>query len=324
MSNLSKKVFPLCQHLDALVDELRGRVPGALDKFEEDAIHKARVATRRLKAALELLSTVLNEDHSRPFERLGKRLRRRLGPMRDIDVMLSHLDQIKPTSPLTPAAEWLRQRLIEAREHAREESIQKAPATDVLSGLGSWWALRQDVIDADPAVESLLVESLHTQLDQFIQRAGEIGPGSDPHELRIAGKALRYTLELAKAEGHILPAIVLRTFKRMQECLGTWHDYVVLAERAMQASIDEDLPLHHPAMQRLVLKLVDHAMRKSQRELDRFARLWADHGGKLATTIREEFAGKEVAIAPQMDPDPAGSAIPSAPEDASTNPPPAA
>ena len=184
--------------------------------------------------------------------------------------------------------------------------------------------MRQDVIDADPAVESLLVESLHTQLDQFIQRAGEIGPGSDPHELRIAGKALRYTLELAKAEGHILPAIVLRTFKRMQECLGTWHDYVVLAERAMQASIDEDLPLHHPAMQRLVLKLVDHAMRKSQRELDRFARLWADHGGKLATTIREEFAGKEVAIAPQMDPDPAGSAIPSAPEDASTNPPPAA
>src|SRR4051812_43418946 len=88
--------FPLCAHLDALVDELRGFVPAALQQFDKEAIHRARVTTRRLKAALDLLSPCLDSGHQKPFANLGRKLRQRLGPLRDVDVMLGHLDEIEP------------------------------------------------------------------------------------------------------------------------------------------------------------------------------------------------------------------------------------
>src|SRR4030095_10453871 len=120
-------------------------------------------------------------------------------------------------SPHAPAVQWLRARLLRDRRDAREKSEKKVPADELLSRLGTWWALRQDVIDADEKIPTLLTESLHLQLDGFIEHAdaltnkpvpspglseSKLGPGHseqskrDPHELRIAGKNLRYTLEL--------------------------------------------------------------------------------------------------------------------------------
>src|SRR3954447_14134035 len=85
---------PLCKHLDHLVDELRVHVPAALNDFDPQAIHKARGATRRLKAALDLLKSCVSPAHASPFTKIGRKLRRRLGPLRDIDVMIEHLDEV--------------------------------------------------------------------------------------------------------------------------------------------------------------------------------------------------------------------------------------
>ena len=69
--------FPLLSYIDELVEELRGHVPKAMKHWDADAIHQARVATRRLKAALDLLKPVLSDEHLKPFSRASKRLRRR-------------------------------------------------------------------------------------------------------------------------------------------------------------------------------------------------------------------------------------------------------
>jgi CHAD domain-containing protein len=337
----SEEVVALCQHLDGLVEELRGRIPQALMDFDQEAIHQARVATRRLKAAIELLETKLDPDHSGPFARLGKKLRRRLGPLRDLDVALGHLDEIKPRSPHGPAVEWIRGRLLRDRLAARERSARKAPAQHVLARLGSWWALRQDVIDASSSIPGLISDSLRRQVDGFKKSADELvhrtsstpdatepqtqGPKPDPHELRIAGKNLRYTLELAQAQGHRFPKQVLRTFKRMQKFLGLWHDFVVLAERTMQLSLDEDLALHDPSMQRRVLKFTDMLMGRAQRHLDGFARLWSDQGHDLTQTIRQSFAMPASQLSEtETDPGPAGSSAPPARADGSSSSAPAA
>ena len=70
------------------------------------------------------------------------------------------------------------------------------------------------------------------------------GKGPDVHELRIAGKLLRYTLELAEPLGYQLSPSVLKSFKQLQEALGLWHDDVVLGERALfdRARADAVLP----------------------------------------------------------------------------------
>ncbi len=321
---------PLCAHLDGLVDELHRQVPLALHQFDVGAIHKSRVATRRLKAALDLLKPVLAQTERRPFMRVTRRLRRRLGPLRDLDVMLMHLDEIRGRKHADTVA-WVRQHLNEQRDSIRSETGHPNRAARVLVKLGAWWELRDQVVKSLASVPGLLTESLHLQLDCFVERADRIARKSvepesapahqDPHELRIAGKRLRYTLELAAASGHPLNPILFKLFKKMQDALGLWHDYVVLSESAMELSLEQHVHLHDPELQAKLLDLVRFAINKSQRELEKFAELWTQSGDMISIAIRAEFpltrdevADESQAITEsQTDPGPSGSDEPEPP-----------
>lgn len=312
----------LVSYLDDLVDELRRLIPNALDQFDEEAVHKARVATRRLKAALDLLEPVLNKQHAKPFAQLGRKLRRRLGPLRDADVMLEHLKEFETSEQLRTAAAWTHERVTQEREDARKKSGDKASPAKVLSKLGTWWGVREDVIAAEQAVLSLLAESLHIQLDRFIEHA-DPNRRTDPHELRIAGKLMRYTLEMAEVVGVAMPKGLMKTFKGMQESLGAWHDQVVLAERMMEGCIDEELALHRPTTLREALKLIDHATAIAAGELEGFDKLWAERGEEIAEMIRQTFPLTKSLIESKTDPDPADLSTPQDQEAPSITEPPA-
>lgn len=319
--------FPLLAYVDDLVDGLRRLTPAALKEFDEDAIHQARVATRRVKAATDLMAPVLSKGGRKPFATVMRKLRRRLGPLRDLDVMLGHLGDYEKAPKLRAAAGWLGGHLRKKRDEAREAAGKGATTTKTLSRLGTWWGLREEVVEARDAVGPLLAESVHLQLDAFAEQADHVARGSkdegqavgnvaaaakasdsapdssfilqpsslssashvDPHEVRIVGKALRYTLEMAVVDGHPLPADVAKAFKRMQEALGLWHDFVVLTETALRASLDAMLALHDPPLQAAVLELARATLQRSARELDKFSAKWRDRGQDLARTIRAAF-----------------------------------
>jgi CHAD domain-containing protein len=301
----AKPAYPLLAYLDGLVEKLREHIPLALTEWDEEAIHQARVATRRLKAAIDLFRPVLSVEHRRPFRRVTRKLRRRLGPLRDLDVMIGHLADLAKSARHRAAVEWLTAHLNAEREQARQASVEQAPPSKVIGKLGSWRGVREEMLEAAVAVDGLLTQSLHLQLDAFAEQADRLvcqasatggkEPSSpptahqDPHELRIAGKALRYTLEMAKEHGRRLPGSVTKTFKRMQEALGLWHDHVVLTEWAMRASLDALLAHHDVALQADVLALARTTLVRSDQQLRRFATLWMQHGAGLSRTIRESF-----------------------------------
>src|SRR5688500_3745296 len=85
----------LAHALDQRVEALRGLVRRALRSWETDAVHHARVSTRRLRAAVDLLQRLLPEEPRRAFGKALRKLRRALGPLRDLDVMLIHLGEMK-------------------------------------------------------------------------------------------------------------------------------------------------------------------------------------------------------------------------------------
>jgi hypothetical protein len=118
---------------------------------------------------------------------------------------------------------------------------------------------------------------------------------NDPHEVRIAGKSLRYTLEMAGRHGMPLPPGVLALFKRLQESLGAWHDLVVLTEHILRESVDSDLALHDPALQGEILGLAQITLRRAQVELKKVADLWKSRGEELSRKIRAAFPLTEVA-----------------------------
>jgi CHAD domain-containing protein len=319
MGASDKTEFPLLGYLDELVEDLHKNVNKALRAFDAEAIHDARVATRRLKAAMGLLESVLSAEHRKPFGKVLKRLRRRLGPLRDLDVMIERLEKMESHAIHGPAAGWMKEHLSRQRDAERERARKKAAPADVLAKLGSWWSVREEVVEAHDAVDTLLSESLHMQLDAFADQAAQLSAeaGSrreDPHQLRIAGKSLRYTLELAKSQGHRLPGAILKGFKKMQEALGNWHDAVVLVECAMKTSLDQALSYHHPQTQDQLLKLTRLFLTQSEKELASFSKLWEKHGGDVAETIRQKFPLSKAVSEPQTGPDPIDSGGTPAPE----------
>ena len=291
---------PLLAYLDRLVEQLQRLVPLALRDWDEQGIHQSRVATRRLKAGLDLFRPVLSDDARRPFGKATRRLRRRLGPLRDLDVMLGHLDELSTSPRQATAVAWLAGRLRGERQKARNASLEEAPPSKVLAKLSSWQGVRAQILEAAEAIDSLLVESVHLQLDAFAEQADRLThpsgqPGAtaamaqDIHQLRISGKALRYTLEMGREHGRPLEPRVMRTFKRMQQALGLWHDYVVLTEWAMRASLDGLLAHHDTKLQCDVLALARLTLSRAERRLKRFGVLWAKEGPQLVQAVRMSF-----------------------------------
>ena len=317
---IARADYPLLTYLDELVEQLRTHVSKALSDWDEQAIHQSRVATRKLKAALDLYRPVLSKGQRRPFAGELRKLRRRLGPLRDADVMLGHVTEFAKDDQdrLAPAAAWATAAITRDREAARRQSLKKSPPAKVLSRLGRWWGIREQFAEAAEAVDTLLAQSLHLQIDAFAEQAdlllaqqqqrtntanggGAVAPTDaprqakpeshplDPHELRIAGKALRYTLEMASKQGHDLQKSIGKTFKQMQEHLGLWHDYVVLADRLLTEAVQSKLGHFDAPLKDRVLDLSKVSLRKATRELERFYRLWSERGEALRQGIRVTF-----------------------------------
>ena len=239
---------PLAQSVSRRVEALAGNLHAALDG-DEDAIHHARVATRRLR---EILPIAVDTRAGR-----GKRLRRRLkrltaalGPVRELDVALTLLNTRAEGQP-APAAMALRAHLTERRraafEHLREacDPGRARRLLDRLAGLvhehdaasGRGHGdlpnrhrrrLTRGMIDRARALRSAVVD------------AGAILIVDRVHAVRIAAKRLRYALEVAGELRLARTASLVTSLRAMQDVLGHLHDLDVL--RGESARARSELP----------------------------------------------------------------------------------
>ncbi len=284
----------LLDYLDSLLEMLRGVIPDAITAGEPKAVHLARTATRRFRAALDVIDPLTTGPGKKQLGKVLRKLRKSLGQTRDLDVMIGHLNDFK--SPrFALGTEWFRQQLTERSAKSRAQSNEKLNPEKLAAKLGAWQVVCQDCADAgDEKLLAVLIESLHLQLDRFVEQAdrqsGRVAPSTDhrdidPHALRIAGKLLRYTLELAIAAGRRLPARVMRTFKRLQDALGLWHDFIVLADELLNSAVgqrDANLAIS-------LVEMAKESLRRSQRQLMKFDQLWTTRGEEIARTIRSAF-----------------------------------
>jgi CHAD domain-containing protein len=99
-------------------------LPGALAGNEE-RLHQMRIAARRLRVALPLLSRRADGRRVRRALRTLRDLTRTPGPSRDLDVMCSLAeDRWKNAGPLTPEGRLLRRRLLAARGRSRRQMAE--------------------------------------------------------------------------------------------------------------------------------------------------------------------------------------------------------
>lgn len=223
-------------------NEFLRHLPGVRDG-DSDAIHDARVATRRIRELLPLLSTHFTPSEAEHLEDVVQRATSRLGRARDVDVVLELLTSVETALP-DAAAEvaatrvgWLRlrdkrvKRAIKALERLEiADTLQQASAA-VGTGAPALISLRRHA-SAAMRWEDVLAAQLRERagaLHAALDRAGGVLFTNRLHGARIAMKKLRYAVEISIATGHRDLDAVLRPLRKSQELLGRLHDLDVLA-----------------------------------------------------------------------------------------------
>ncbi|HEY2882402.1 MAG TPA: CHAD domain-containing protein [Pirellulales bacterium] len=200
-------------------------------------VHQLRVSTRRATAALQLFEAMLPRKRSRWFRKRLKQIRKAAGEARDLDVLRHRLSAACAAEQLAGCVP-LEDRLTAARE-AAQPAIQA-----ICQALGDKHFRRRmkKLVDKTrwrspdaPPPTSLAAAQAGLQplaAAFFTASEGDFENILALHEFRIAGKKLRYAME-------VFAAAFAPTFRRelyplveeLQEKLGALNDHATIRDR---------------------------------------------------------------------------------------------
>ena len=273
-------------HVAHLSQHLAEAMPRTLSADGVEAVHQARVTTRRLGSALDLLQPWMTRGHHKKIDQSLKKLRKTLGPLRDLDVMLAGLEKYRPDH--AAAVRWLEKRLIEQRTKARSKLRRDRSPLATQQWLNPQVTPRLAASQA--RFKSMLSRLIRVRFDDFSRSADALAvrqPDLDVHALRISGKKTRYSLEIAAATGAPLSKEILDQFKRIQDALGDWHDCVVLAQCAMKLAVKRELAMHNPALLESVLKMINAMSADATAGIGAFISAWKSSREQISDAIRQ-------------------------------------
>jgi CHAD domain-containing protein len=242
-------VFPATV-LQCEIEALLGYLPLVRDG-DVEGVHGARVMTRKLREALPLFARSFPDDVQR-LRRLVKRAGRRLGRVRELDVMEAELTRRAGRMPLAQPAIAAAKAMLERRRTAARRRLVKTLDSLRLDRRNQlrlqhrrdWWHPFDETLATGwRALLRARIAKRADNLSRAIDRAGGVYFPNRLHDVRIAAKRLRYAAELAGAGGlwHCEDAVA--DLKRTQDTLGRLHDAEMLLKAVdklgRKAKVDE-------------------------------------------------------------------------------------
>jgi CHAD domain-containing protein len=220
-SSNSRLQTNVLQNQSRLVFERMGRHVGRLTKrLEPENVHRFRTNSRRIEVLVEQLTP--ESRNKKKLLKLLSKLRKRAGKLRDVDVEIAFLKNLR-----VPDRQNHRAQLLEvlAQEHARRgRKLARAMSPERLQELRK--RLRRE--QAELKLNGINPLRLATSL---LPKPGQL-PLTEKtlHACRIVAKHARYVAELA---GDTPDAtFFVKELKRAQDAIGEWHDIVKLKEKA--------------------------------------------------------------------------------------------
>ncbi len=210
------------------------------------AVHRLRIATRRLEAQLFLLSRMsalpAYGSAAATLQRVLRQLRRAAGTVRDLDAQCKWLETagLEPTGAgqangmLAHGAERLHERLVHKRKRAGlglQRLLRKLQSKAALQGMALLKSLEKVEQTAVPAME--LLEHARALLRRDGLLDGSLGrtlTEDELHSVRKGAKAARYLAETMPES--IAAQQAASCFEALQEAGGRWHDASELARVA--------------------------------------------------------------------------------------------
>ncbi len=227
-------VEKLRDHMTALLKEKDGVIAAA----DHEYLHRMRVASRRVRRALDVFYDAFDERDSKAWLSTVKSLTKVLGSARDLDVQIEFLDSFILTHNdirIRPGVDRLRLRFLQSRTRQQKKILrffnQLEQTNELLRILRTLDTVatqcRLSDIQQDDSIKKYIGERIRQRLTEFLtfeRYVNDPSASEELHAMRIAAKFLRYEMELFDSElqGEFKPYI--QVVKKAQDVLGLLHD----------------------------------------------------------------------------------------------------
>lgn len=224
---------PLVQNARAV----RNESEGVREAVDIEAIHRIRVASRRLRTALQLFKECLPAKRANQWNKQMRSLTKALGRARDIDVqyeLVTAIKKILPEPKFKPGIHRILLRINQTRQKIQaevEETVDRLEKSKVLDQIETRFQPLIEVAagkdQLSPALYQLACERINQRLNEFLAYEVYIRRTEykeELHAMRIAAKRLRYTMEIF---ARLYPDDLkepLQAARKTQQIIGEIHD----------------------------------------------------------------------------------------------------
>jgi CHAD domain-containing protein len=206
---------------------------------DPEALHKLRVATRRARALLRAARGLVSPEWAEPLRAELAWLGGLLGPVRDLDVLLEHLDTEAATLEGDDARAFkrLRSRLVSERESGRAALLEAMSDERYFRLLDAL-----EHADQAPTTDSTvslpeIAAAAFGRLRKAVKALPKRPTDDQLHAVRIETKRARYAAELGEPVLKKAGTRFVKRAKILQDVIGEHQDAVVAEERIRELAL---------------------------------------------------------------------------------------
>jgi CHAD domain-containing protein len=226
-----RKINPVLRYAREQRDAIAEHDPG-VRAGDAEAVHKMRVATRRLRSTLKTFKGSFDPGHSARLREELKWLAGALGAVRDGQVLSQKLGDA--AEPFPAVATELRARLARDVERGREALNAELESDRYLALLDDVDALVEEGPD-DAGALGRARKALR-KADRLLDEAVADGVDGELHEARKQYKQARYAVEVFAPKAGKPGKRLVKALTELQDVLGAHQDSVVAREVLAEAA----------------------------------------------------------------------------------------
>jgi CHAD domain-containing protein len=230
-----------CAYLQHQLQKFQKELAGVRSADRIESVHDARVTSRRIRAGIRFFDTCFPPQNTRKWLKQFRRIAKKLSQARDTDVLIAHVEKLlsKPDDKQKPYQRGINRLLLRLKQRRAKLQSKIVKSVDIFNAravagdmhgeiqktlfnfkgrlipLRSHFVFQHSDVQIKKQLEALL--SHQDSLTNPLDKTGH-------HQMRIAAKNLRYTLEICDAafEGGLKKFIL--AVKKIQTLLGDLHD----------------------------------------------------------------------------------------------------
>jgi CHAD domain-containing protein len=278
------------------------REPGTRLGAEPEELHGMRVATRRMRAAWRVFGDAYRPGRTRRYRRDLRDVAARLGAVRDLDVLIDGLASYQATVPASDrqAFEPLMAAWRTRREEARVLLLRTLDSGRYLRFVEQYREFVQTdglaVLPVSPTTPHRVRDSMPSRIWAAYEHVRAFEPVlrwadvETLHELRIAAKWLRYTIEFVREPLGAEATPLIERVVALQDHLGYLHDADVAANLARTYLVEHAGELSEAETAAIARYLVER-----ERELQRLRRTVGAPWRRVAGLAYRRSLGRVIA-----------------------------